>query len=178
MKDWRFNDSANHILNEPPANGGRGSLVLPAYGYAILASDATTTIINYPSYSGIVIDTAMSLGNTSETLKIIDVNEAIIDAASYNSSMGANGDGKTLQKFPVRGLQVFQLQERQTPKVARLPPVRLCLLHHRKILQARLRLQIPAAVQSHGKMSRKFTPTPEKTRWESPAPMFYLKARR
>ena len=98
LKDWRFNDSANHILNEPPANGGRGSLVLPAYSYAILASDATTTIINYPSYSGIVIDTAMSLGNTSETLKIIDVNEAIIDTASYNSSMGANGDGKTLQK--------------------------------------------------------------------------------
>ena len=58
LKDWRFNDSANHILNEPPANGGRGSLVLPAYSYAILASDATTTIINYPSYSGIVIDTA------------------------------------------------------------------------------------------------------------------------
>ena len=40
----------------------------------------------------------MSLGNTSETLKIIDVNEAIIDTASYNSSMGANGDGKTFAK--------------------------------------------------------------------------------
>ena len=40
----------------------------------------------------------MSLGNTSETLKIIDANGAIIDTVSYNSSMGANGDGKTLQK--------------------------------------------------------------------------------
>ena len=98
LKDWRFNDGSNHVLNEPPANGGRGSLFLPAYSYAILASDATTTIINYPSYSGIVIDTAMSLGNTSETLKIIDANGAIIDTVSYNSSMGANGDGKTLQK--------------------------------------------------------------------------------
>ena len=73
---------------------------MPAYSYAILASDATTTMINYPSYSGIVIDTAMSLGNTSETLKIIDANGAIIDTA-YSSSMGANGDGKTLQKVSV-----------------------------------------------------------------------------
>ena len=26
LKDWRFNDGSNHVLNEPPANGGRGSL--------------------------------------------------------------------------------------------------------------------------------------------------------
>lgn len=99
LKDWRFNDGSNHVLNEPPANGGRGSLVLPALSYAILVSDATTTIVSYPSYSGIVIDTAMSLGNTSETVKIIDANGTLIDSVSYNSSMGANGDGKTLQKI-------------------------------------------------------------------------------
>ena len=99
LKDWRFNDGSNHILNAPPINGGRGSLILPAFGYAILASDATTTIIDYISYSGIVIDTAMGLGNTSETLKIIDASGAAMDTVSYNSSMGANGDGKTLQKI-------------------------------------------------------------------------------
>ena len=99
LKDWRFNDGSNHILNEPPANGGRGSLVLPAYSYAILSSDATTTVANYSAYSGIVIDTVMSLGNTSETLKIIDASGAIIDTVSYNSSMGANGDGNSLQKI-------------------------------------------------------------------------------
>lgn len=99
LKDWRFNDGSNHILNEPPANGGRGSLILPAFGYAILASDATTTIANYSSYFGIVIDTVMSLSNTSETLKIIDASGAVMDTISYNSLMGANGDGKTLQKI-------------------------------------------------------------------------------
>ena len=41
----------------------------------------------------------MSLGNTSETLKIIDASGAIIDTVSYNSSMGANGDGNSLQKI-------------------------------------------------------------------------------
>jgi len=99
LKDWRFYDGSNHILNEPPANGGRGSLVLPAYSYAILSSDATTTVANYPAYSGAVIDTVMSLGNTSETLKIIDASGAILDTVSYNSSMGANGDGNSLQKI-------------------------------------------------------------------------------
>jgi len=113
LKDWRFNDGSNHILNEPPENGGRGVLVLPAFGYAILASDAQTVISNYSSYSGIVIDTVMSLGNTEETLKIIDASGNVIDSVSYNSSMGANGDGKTLQKSsnlwvagaPTHGLQ-------------------------------------------------------------------------
>ena len=99
LKDWRFYDGSNHILNEPPVNGGRGSLILPAYSYAILSSDATTTVVNYPAYSGTVIDTVMSLGNTSETLKIIDASGAIIDTVSYNSSMGANGDGNSLQKI-------------------------------------------------------------------------------
>src|SRR3990167_6667320 len=99
LKDWRFYDGSNHILNEPPANGGRGSLVLPTYSYAILSSDATTTVANYSAYSGIVIDTVMSLGNTSETLKIIDASGAIIDTVFYNSSMGANGDGNSIQKI-------------------------------------------------------------------------------
>ncbi len=99
LKDWRFYDGSNHILNEPPANGGRGSLILPAYSYAILSSDATTTVANYSAYLGAVIDTVMSLGNTSETLKIIDASGTIIDTVSYNSSMGANGDGNSLQKI-------------------------------------------------------------------------------
>ena len=51
-----------------------------------------------------VIDTVMSLGNTSETLKIIDASEIVADTVSYNSSTGANGDGKTLQK--VSGLWI------------------------------------------------------------------------
>src|SRR3989338_10626501 len=87
LKDWRFYDGSNHILNEPPANGGKGSLIMTAYNYAILSSDATTTVANYPAYSGADIDTVMSLGNTSETLKIIDANGAIVDTFSYISSM-------------------------------------------------------------------------------------------
>ena len=57
LKDWRFNDGgSNHILMNRPPMAGRSSLVLSAFGYAILASDATTPYNNQlPSpYSGIV----------------------------------------------------------------------------------------------------------------------------
>ena len=35
LKDWRFNDGSNHVFNEPLANGGRGSLFLPAYKFTL-----------------------------------------------------------------------------------------------------------------------------------------------
>lgn len=98
LTGWKFNDGANHILNVPPANGGTGSLVLSAGGVAILADNATTFLNNlYPDFSGTVIDTTMSLNNTSATLALVDTSGAIENNISYAKTMGAAGDGNTLQ---------------------------------------------------------------------------------
>ena len=97
---WRFSDGSNHLLNEPAA---QGSMAISAGGYAILAGDAATFLIDHPGFGGTVIDTVMSLKNTSATLKISAPDGTIIDEVTYNSSWGANGNGKTLERKSASG---------------------------------------------------------------------------
>jgi len=99
LNNWRFNDGANHLLNEPPKNGGQGSLVVPAGEYAILADKADVFLADHPGFSGIVIDTVLSLNNTSENLKIINESGQVVDEANYDKSLGANGDGYSLERI-------------------------------------------------------------------------------
>jgi hypothetical protein len=101
LKDWKFFDgdgTTNHGLNEPPKNGGQGSLVIPANGYAILSGDAVTFLSDHPGFGGILIDTVMSLGNTSDVLKIINNEGIVIDEVLYSKEMGAAGDGYDLER--------------------------------------------------------------------------------
>jgi len=95
LTGWKFNDGSSHNLNEPPKNGGQGSLIIGAGSFAILSGDAELFRSEHPSFNGTVIDTVMSLGNTTDTLSLI--NEAEVDSATYNKEMGANGDGNSLQ---------------------------------------------------------------------------------
>lgn len=96
---WKFNDGSNHGLNQPPANGGQGSLVIPAGAYAILSGNAATFLSDHLGFSGTVIDTVMSLPNTSGTLELHKADNSLVDTVSYNSSQGANEDGNSLQKI-------------------------------------------------------------------------------
>lgn len=92
----KFNDGSNHTLNEPPTNGSQGALSVPAGGYMIIAQNAETFLADYSGYTGTVLDTVMSLSNTEETIKLIGQSGEILAEASYTSSSGAAGDGKTL----------------------------------------------------------------------------------
>ena len=93
---WKFNDGSNHNLNIPPANGSVGELVVPSGGFLILASNAST-FGSFYNVSESIIDTVMAMNNTEESISIIDDNDSSVDSVSFSSSMGANGDGKTLQ---------------------------------------------------------------------------------
>lgn len=99
IADWKFNDGANHVLNEPPKNGGTGSLLVPSNGYAIFAADALQFIAEH-TVSISVIDTAMSLGQQNDrtyAVSLVRSDGSIEDTASYTTALGANGDGKSLQ---------------------------------------------------------------------------------
>lgn len=99
LTGWKFFDGSNHILNEPPKNGGRGSLILKPSEYAVLSGNADLFISENSSYKGTVIDTVMSLKNTSGEIALFDKENNQIDRVLYNKEMGASGDGNTLQKI-------------------------------------------------------------------------------
>lgn len=98
LTGWKFNDGSNHLLVAPPEKGGRGSLVLAPGEYAILADDAATFLADHPSVSGAVIDTVMSLNNTADVLTMIRPDGSAVDIFSYTNTLGANGNGRTLER--------------------------------------------------------------------------------
>ncbi len=98
LEGWKFNDGANHILNVPPEKGGQGSMVIATGGYAILTDDAATFLRDHPGFLGTVIDTVMSLTNTSKTLTLLDRDGNAVDSITYQNTWGGNGNGYTLAK--------------------------------------------------------------------------------
>lgn len=86
---WRFNDGSNHVLNIE-------ELVLSAKSFAVLVSDETGFRNDYPNFTGLLIDTAMSLNNTGDTLKLsADKGQTWFSEITYTSDL-ANGNGKSL----------------------------------------------------------------------------------
>ncbi|MDP2705050.1 MAG: PKD domain-containing protein [Patescibacteria group bacterium] len=97
---WRFNDGSNHLFNEPSVeNGGQGSFTISPGTFFILAADAHQFIVDHSGFSATIIDTAMSLKNTNTTVSLIDAEGLVRDSAAYSETMGAKGDGNSLQKI-------------------------------------------------------------------------------
>ena len=91
---WRFNDGSNHIFTL-----ARGSLTMAPAGFAIIASNGEKFIADHPSYTGTVLDTVMSLNNTTDTLKLsADKGVTFFGDITYQSAWGGNGNGKTLER--------------------------------------------------------------------------------
>lgn len=97
FSDWKlFEGGTNHKLSI-----FAGSATVPSGGYAVIADDATTFLADYPNFSGIVFDTALSGGLTNgsgETLVLRNTSAVDIDTLTYDPTLGAAGDGKSLQK--------------------------------------------------------------------------------
>ncbi len=97
---WRFNDGSNHLLNE---SGTVGSMTIPVGGFAVLSASSTVFLADHFGFSGTVIDTAMSLKNTSATIKISTPDDTIIDEVTYDSIWGAKHNCKTLERKSAAG---------------------------------------------------------------------------
>ena len=99
LKEWRFSDGSNHVFEEPPKNGGQGSLIIPAGEYAVIAKEADTFLSSHSGFSGTVIDGSFSLTDTGDTLSLVDADGVVIDTATYGENAGAQKNGLSLQKI-------------------------------------------------------------------------------
>ncbi len=111
LTGYKFNDGSNHNLNPPPQNGGQGSMLIAPNECVIFASDAATFLTLYPGYHNNVIDTVMSLPNTTKTLSLFDTKGTRVDSITYQSSQGANGNGFTLERVFNNGQPTDKLTE-------------------------------------------------------------------
>lgn len=94
IADWRLNENdTNHLLHIK-----QGTSTLPAGGYAVIANDSIKFFADHNGFNGPVFDSAFSLSNDGETITLKN-GDLIIDTVTYASSTGAQGDGKSLQKF-------------------------------------------------------------------------------
>ena len=107
LTGWKFNDGSNHILNVPPKNGGVGSMTIPSNGYIVLTEDANVFLNEHTGYSGAVVDTVMSLGNTEGILYLVDPDGGTVGSVTYSKTMGANDDGNSLQKVGNNFISAF-----------------------------------------------------------------------
>ena len=80
---WKFNDGSNHNLNIPPKNGGSGDMILDTGEVVLLANKADQV-----SGASTIIDTVMSLNNSSDTLSLLDSSGAVVDTYTYTVASG------------------------------------------------------------------------------------------
>ncbi|HEY8309019.1 MAG TPA: PKD domain-containing protein, partial [Gemmatimonadaceae bacterium] len=75
-----------------------GEATVAAGGIAIIAEDPAKFAADTPTYGSTVFKASFSLSNTGETLGLKDEAGDVVDSVSYDSSMGAAGDGNSLHR--------------------------------------------------------------------------------
>ncbi len=85
-----FEENSNHTLTATA--GGEG---IPAGKYAVITSNPTTFLLDFPVFSGIVIKASFSLNNEGETFSI-KRKGVVLQEVSYTNTNGAAGNGNTL----------------------------------------------------------------------------------
>ena len=92
LDGWKFSEGgSNHLLLVY-----RGSLTISPSEYAIIVDNPEKFLTDWSNYSGTIIDSSFSLNNTGETIAIKN-GDLIVDQVNYQSSWGANDNGKSLQ---------------------------------------------------------------------------------
>ncbi len=98
LSKWKlFEGGSNHGIS---AYAGGSNLATG--GYAVLADNPQKFLADWPNFSGIVFDSVFSggLNNTNgETMTLRNDSAVDVDSVTYNPTLGANGDGNSLQKI-------------------------------------------------------------------------------
>ncbi len=108
LTGWRFNESGtNHLLSLK-----QGNWTLDGFSYAVIAEDWENFSLDYPDYNGTLFDSAFSLSNTGETLRLRNSTKGgIVDSVSYldpsgdetGFSLGRLKDGNWYEMIPSPG---------------------------------------------------------------------------
>lgn len=89
-----FEANTNHALTLLSGTG-----ILQPQSSALIIQDQTKFSADYPSYSGTLFKASFDLSNSGETLGIKQTSTSgLDDSVTYDASMGANGDGQSLQR--------------------------------------------------------------------------------
>jgi hypothetical protein len=90
---WKlFEANTNHAISSS------GETIVPVGGFAIIVDVPDKFKTDAQSFTGLVFDSAFSLSNTGETFSIKNPSGIEVDAVAYSSSLGAAGNGFSLQK--------------------------------------------------------------------------------
>lgn len=93
MSDWKFFEAeTNHglVLHQ-------GDAVIQSGEYAIIADNPTKFLIDWSNFSGTIFDSSFSLKNTGEFISLRDADLNDIDSVTYDTELGAGGNGNSLQ---------------------------------------------------------------------------------
>lgn len=89
-----FSDNTKHSV------AAQGSSSIPPSGYAVIAQDVSKFKIDWPNYTGLIFDSSWTgLSNDGETIGLKDPDLNLVSSVSFTSSMGAGGDGNSLQNI-------------------------------------------------------------------------------
>jgi hypothetical protein len=91
-----FESNVNHGITTSDSYTNP-SATLPVGGYAVIADNAVKFLEDWPQYTGYLFDSAFSLSNTGELLRMVDASGGTTDTREYSPELGAKGDGASLQ---------------------------------------------------------------------------------
>lgn len=95
LSGWKFRESGtDHSLTL-----NNGSYILNISEYAVIADDAATFLTDYLNFNSTLLDSSFDLSNSGEELLLKNKTLDAIFNITYNVSLGADGNGKTLCLF-------------------------------------------------------------------------------
>ncbi len=93
--NWRFNNGTNHLLSYYQGNNQIASNT-----FFIITSNARNFLNNHPNFNASIFESTLNLNNSGATIQLLN-NEEIIDEFSYNSTLGGNGNNKSIEKIDI-----------------------------------------------------------------------------
>lgn len=132
LTGWKLNtDNTDHALNAPPANGGRGTMLILPGEYVIIAQNASNIVNTYTSYNGTIIDSSwQDLSNSANETILLKNSTTVFHNVTYSPAAEGNTACLISDSFqsciPTPGALNSLPDETNQPPDQTQPPSQLC----------------------------------------------------